>query len=117
MFIDKFEQFCNDVGEKPVNVLRAVGLSPSRLTEWRKDRRKMPNQEKLYLPAEYFGCAVGDFFTDEDTSVMGGTSQITPQEWSLLEAFGELDEFDRGRVLGHTLPYANTHLTCKLTTL
>lgn len=64
MFIDNFERMCTAIGEKPGTVLKAVGISRSRLTDWRNDRTKMPNQQNLYKLADYFDCEVGEFFHD-----------------------------------------------------
>ena len=86
MFIDNFERICKAAGEKPGTVLKAVGLSPSRLTDWRKDNTKMPNQVKLYELAEYFGCDVGEFFNDWYKS---------PEEYLEAKEKQDLEDYER----------------------
>ena len=86
MFIQNFERLCKTVNEKPTMVLKEVGISPSRLTEWRDDEWKMPNQRNLYKLAEYFGCEVGEFFHDWYSS---------PEEYLEAKRKRDLEDYER----------------------
>ena len=63
-FHENFKRIANDKGTTPTAVLRALGLTCSKVARWNKG--SLPNQETLVRLAKYLDCSVMDFFWSED---------------------------------------------------
>lgn len=61
---EKVERLMNEKGVKAADVAKAVGISSSVFTDWKKGRYT-PKADKLYALAEYFDVPM-EYFFDED---------------------------------------------------
>ena len=61
---EKIDQLMQEKGVKPADVAKAVGISSSVFTDWKKGRYT-PKADKLYALAQYFDVPM-EYFFDED---------------------------------------------------
>lgn len=91
MFYDKFVAICRDRGVTPTAVLRAIGVSPGSLSNWKigSDPR-MATKEKI---AEYFNVSVKElmYYGEEDEKVAGDNKEKKSETNNDLE----LDKYSR----------------------
>lgn len=64
---EKVERLMKEKGVKPSDVAKAVGISSSVFTDWKKGRYT-PKADKLYALAKYFDVPM-EFFFDEDVLI------------------------------------------------
>lgn len=63
---EKVERLMQEKGVKASDVAKAIGISSSVFTDWKKGRYT-PKADKLYAIAKYFGVPM-DFFFDEEAA-------------------------------------------------
>ena len=98
MFYDNLRRICEERKTTVSAACRAIGKSPNRGTGW-KQSSTLPTQEEMQGMADYLGCTVADFFSDEPWAGEGpstshGEEQLlwyyracsTEQKRELLEA-------------------------------
>lgn len=64
---EKVERLMQEKGVKASDVAKAIGISSSVFTDWKKGRYT-PKADKLYAIAQYFGVPM-EYFFDEDALI------------------------------------------------
>lgn len=92
MFYDNFLTLCKQKGEKPTPLMKKLGLSPGNLGKWQNGASV--NSDILQKLSVHFGVSID--------RLVNGTEDIltTDDEKELLNYYKELDERDKGRVIG-----------------
>lgn len=92
MFYDNFLTLCKQNGEKPTPLIKKLGLSPGNLSKWQNGASV--NSDILQKLSMHFGVSID--------RLVNGTDDIlaTEDEKELLSYYKELDERDKGSVLG-----------------
>lgn len=60
-----FDRICRERGTTPTTVVKALGLSTSKLSLWKGG--SLPKQDVLVALAKYLDCQVMDFFAEDES--------------------------------------------------
>jgi transcriptional regulator with XRE-family HTH domain len=94
VFARNLERYINAAGVKKIDVARAIGLSPSSISDWIIGRT-YPKMDHIQLLAEYFGVQKSDLVDD----VCVTKDFVTEQDQEIIDLFHKVPEEKREFVL------------------
>ncbi len=92
MFYDNFLTLCKQKGEKPTPLLKKLGLSPGNLNKWQNGASV--NSDILQKLSIHFGVSIDRLVNGTDDTL------ATEDEKELLNYYKELDNYEKGRIIG-----------------
>lgn len=92
MFYDNFLALCKQKGERPTPLIKKLGLSPGNLSKWQKGASV--NSDILQKLSIHFGVSIDRLVNGTDDAVTSN------DEKELLNYYKELDDYEKGRVMG-----------------
>lgn len=94
VFSRNLSRYIKGAEKTQLDVAKAIGVSPSTITDWIKGRT-YPRMDKIQLLSEYFGIQKSDLV--EDVNV--GKEAVTDEDQKVLDLFHKVPKEKRELVL------------------